>query len=136
MGTIVDIIDPAANDSSKDFTFNASVVLKWLFIKFVASATVGNRTLVLEVLDNAGSPATRYYVPLGPNVAASATRYFVLQPGVQHEASFGGPNSDHIHAPCIDGMLIREGWIMRIRDSAAVDAAADDMTVYGQAELV
>jgi hypothetical protein len=58
--------------------------------------------------------------------AASLTRHYVYGRGVFRETAFV---DTEIHTPFPFGTVLLPGWYVDILDNAAVDAAADDMTV-------
>lgn len=126
---MLNIYDPVANDSDKTFQFGGMKV-QAVFVTLVTTATVGNRRMRFGIY--AADNTLLYFVDSGAVQAASLTRYYSFGFHLIHEAAFGGPSSDHIHIP-IPEARIPNGGYLRIWDSAAIAAAADDMTVWAQA---
>jgi len=135
MGTILELSDALQNDSNKDFTWAVPVRVLWVQVTNVTTATAGNRTLGLEVFDL--TLARILFFPMAEvTQAASLTRYYSIAANVRREPIFYGPTgvADNTYSQIPRGLYIRAGWILRIRDFAAIDVAADDMTVFGQVE--
>lgn len=95
-----------------------------LLAKLVSSAVVGNRTLQVEILDYA--PATIAKFDVGATQAASLTYTYQYGHGMQLDAT----------APALSMGLpilrLPAGYSIKVYDSAAVDAAADDLSIYVQ----
>jgi hypothetical protein len=121
--------DTTADDSDKTFTVPTGKTwrLDWLHVLYVSTATVGNRQLEVKITD--ASDVLRIDFHAGTTQAASLTRHYVFQPGIFRETAFVD-NEIQIAIPM--NMILPAGWKIRIYDSAAVDAAADDMTVSFQ----
>ena len=123
---IYGVFDDTANDSDKSFTVPAGEMWKLMYAnaKLVTTATVGNRQLRFAVTDPNGNEVG--YISAGAVQAASLTRSYGFLQGIYRETAF------------IDGMLqipipmdlyLPAGSTIRFYDSAAIAAAADDMTV-------
>lgn len=127
--------DAALNDSDKDIAVPASKVwrLSAVFVSLTSTATVGNRHVVVEIRDASNNIVSE--ISAGANQAASLTRRYSFGVGLPADTSFGGPSTDAIRAP-LPEMWLEAGWDVRVYDKAAVDAAADDMTVRVVAEEV
>ena len=121
-----DKYDASANDSDKTFIVptNTRWLINWIHIALVTTATVGNRQIKLEILDAADN--VRMDSHAGVVQAASLTRHYEYMKGIFREAAF---IDDAIQVPLPTDLAIPAGWKVRVYDSAAVDAAADDMTV-------
>jgi len=119
-------LDATANDSDKTvYTVPAGKVayLNSCWVLFVTSATVGNRKLYFEISDGASVVfvATHYI-----SLTAGLTTRHVFTPYAVNSTSVGA----NATAYCGTGELILPaGYTVRLYDAAAVDAAADDMTV-------
>lgn len=119
-------IDSTANDSDKTITVPAGKTweLKWLHIILASTATVGNRQIKMEILDD--DSVVRADIHAGAVQAASLTRHYLCGQGVYRETSFV---NGEMHVPIPHDLILHPGWSFRVYDSAAVDAAADDLTV-------
>lgn len=95
--------------------------------RFTSSATVGSRTLRLEVLNEAG--LTVDAAPAGNSQAASLTNRYTWHHRV---ASFSSLTSGSVFPSYIPGAWLWPGWSLQIRDVAAVDAAADIIEIFMQ----
>lgn len=117
--------DVAANDSDKTITVptGQTWLVSNIFVTNVTSADVGNRQITVLVADPAA-------VALG-NVkadsvqAASTTEYYSFTPvaGIATEAPAG------YHYASLPSFILDAASTIRVYDSAAVAAGADDMTV-------
>ena len=124
-GTPKWVRDAALNDSDKTFTVPAGKVwlMRAIYNKLVTTATVGNRLLSVMFAPD-GTNAETWFS--GPNHAASTTQ--------RYRMSFEGVTDDIVvnDGGVIMGfpvMVLPAGATIRIYDSAAIDAAADDLTV-------
>lgn len=118
-------LDSAANDSDKTITVPASQVweLQCVHISLVTTATVGNRQVEVRVTD--GSDNVIWQGSAGAVQAASLTRVYEFFPSAPLPTAF---TDGKITVP-MPAMTLEAGWKIRVLDNAAVDAAADDMTV-------
>jgi len=119
------IVDVALNDSDKTLTVPSGKQWKWRYglALFVTSATVGNRRIILEIRDAGGN---NFYRMFSLNAtAASTTDNFVFGNFGDTAEDAGGNMTLPIPTECI----LDENFQIRIFDSAAVDAAADDLTI-------
>lgn len=114
-----------ANDSDKTFTVGTGRTwkLQWISVDLVSTATVGNRQVDIVIGDGTNTILT---VNAGAVQAASLTRHYQFYDTAPNETAFVGTN---IRNPLPFNMVLLPGWTVRVYDSAAVDAAADDMTV-------
>ena len=117
--------DEAANDSDKTFTVPAST--EWeilsIWVELSTTATVGNRQVVVEMQDSAGDVIGSFLA--GIVQTASLTRNYMFAPGLELMTVFVGA---YLSFP-LPPMVLPDGFKVRVYDSAAVDAAADDMVV-------
>lgn len=122
--------DAAANDSDKTFTVpnNEMWKLNFLHVILVTTATVGNRIITLEIDDADGNNLIDLYA--GAVQAASLTRHYDFIQGIYRETSFV---NGELHVPIPQDCYLGPGYTLRVYDSAAIAAAADDMTVSFQA---
>lgn len=128
---IANTYDATTNDSDKTFTAPDNELWRicHAHVALVSTATVGNRQIEVEVTDADGN--TVFDLVAGAVQAASLTRHYGFLQGIARETSFVG--SELRVALPIDCYVVPGGSI-RFYDSAAVDAAADDMTVSFQFE--
>lgn len=126
---ISDTYDATANDSDKEWVVptNAQWKLNSAFVTLVSTATVGNRVVTLEVQD--ASSNVIFALAAGAVQAASGT--------VNYSFSIGAPRettavNGYLSVNCPGELWLDAEYTLRVYDSAAVDAAADDMTVSFQ----
>jgi len=116
--------DAAPNDSDKSFTVPEWKAwrLESVFWELVASGTAGNRAVVIEIKDSGGS--TIYLGPAISYISASVTGRGTAFPGnALSTATVTAQQFPLIRA------LLPAGCMVRVYDSASIDAAADDLTV-------
>ncbi len=121
------VTDEGLNDSDKTFTVTA--LTAWLLnairVNLASTATVGNRQVQIYITD--ASDVIHYVNKAGAVQAASATYDYYFAPGNPRETSVV---SNTLLVPLPDNLWVPAGWKVRVLDSAAIDAAADDMKVY------
>lgn len=133
-GRVVWTRDAVANDSDKSFTVPTGKIwaLKFIEATIVTTATVGDRLLSVGITNGAN------YVFTGLNtasIAASKAATIFLVPafgavstsGHRRLDNFGG--SDVGNDFTLPELFLPAGYVIRIWDSAAIDAAADDLTI-------
>lgn len=129
--------DATANDSDKTFTVPAGKVRQLLSLEacLKATATVGNRFLQISMTDGTNSI---YRWQNSSAIAASqqGTVYMAanVTPGVVSKrgldgAEPGAGQATAVAVPCPDMMILTAGYTVRVWDTAAIDPAADDLTV-------
>lgn len=123
---IYGVFDSTANDSDKSFTVPAGEMWKLMYanVKLVTSADVGNRQLRFAVTDPNGNEVG--YISAGAVQAASLTRSYGFLQGIYRETAF---IDGMIQIPIPIDLYLSAGSTIRFYDSAAIAAAADDMTV-------
>lgn len=124
--------DATANDSNKSWVVPGGEMWKfnWLRALMVTSATVGNRQMVLRVLD--ASANLVFGISAGAVQGAGVTRTYNFCQNVSHEAAFVAAE---IQVPVAAEMWLPAGFTLQVLDSTAVDAAADDMTISFQVKV-
>lgn len=132
MATIKHLRDSTANDSDKIVltapntnTNRKMIEILHVHVVLVSTATVGNRQLIMSIQDDTDTLVTDFHA--GATQAASLTRHYGFAQGVYRETSFVD-GSIQIPFPT-EGTVLLPGWDLRVYDSGAIDAAADDMTV-------
>jgi len=127
------ISDTAANDSDKSFTVPDGEV--WnpthLTATLVTSADPGNRQLVLEIKDADGNVVVSYAA--GAVQADVLTRTYQFGVAYPNETGFTGGVIQH---NIVQDLLLPAGYVLRVYDSAAIAAAADDLTVRALGDLI
>jgi len=119
------IYDAVTNDSDKTVLVPADkrYRLMYGFIELITTITVGNRQVALEIIDASANVIFRSLA--GAVQAANTTREYHFSPNVVREAAF---ISNQILIPIPPELILLPGWSYRIYDTAAIAAAADDMT--------
>ncbi len=127
-GKVTVYSEEAVDDSDKTLDYDADVSegkrleVLGVRIEFVATATVGTRLIELRVADS-GSDLIQT-VGFAVTVTASQSKNFQASVGVVERS--GTPNYEILPA----GLVLLPGQTFQILDTAAIDAAADDMTVH------
>ena len=135
-GTPTWVRDATLNDSDKSFTVPAGKVwvLSQVMATLVATATAGNRVLTAMITN--GTNAVHTSKPTG-NIAASGSgtlclsTTFSVSTAPHRRISDDAVSasavglSDSLPYPCV----LPAGYVVRVWDVAAIDAAADDLTV-------
>jgi len=125
-GTPKWVRDATANDSDKSWTVPAGKVwnLKYVWGNLVTTATVGSRIFGIRIYQ---SGTDQLWRSNDATIAASQSGHAILADGV-FSTSYTLGNNGGVINPLPD-MMLTEGMIIRVLDSAAIDAAADDLTV-------
>jgi len=121
---IVQQADALLNDSDKTFTVPASKEwrLQMLAVKLITTATVGNRQLKVEIGDGTNLLWSKNF---GAVQAASLTRNYFGAADLPNDAAFDADGNIRLQ---LYQWVLPAGYTVRVYDSAAIDAAADDMT--------
>jgi len=120
------VLDAALNDSDKTFTVPATKIWHLLLVgyTFTATATVGNRSVTIRIRDDAD--ATLFETRQSTNHTASEVRTGTAFTGF---GSVPGILSVIEYAPLPSQLFLPAGFDIRVFDSNAIDAAADDLDV-------
>jgi len=135
-GQVVNSHDYTLNDSDKSFTVPPDEIweLIGVTLEIVATATAGNRVLKVIITDGTNTLWTSYP---SANIAANTAGQLLVNTNGTREATarayFVTPANTVASSVC-DGQLPRglkllPGSVIRCYDSAAIDAAADDLRV-------
>lgn len=126
--TIAVIEDVALNDSDKTLTVPAGTrwALMSCHVRLVSTAVAGNRQLAILITDASDNTLLRYVS--GGTQAASITMDYNFAPGHPNETGAASNNGNQLRA-LAEGLKLPPGYKVRVFDSAAIDAAADDLTV-------
>ena len=119
--------DVVINDSDKSLTIESGRDNRILYgvVHFTSTADAGNRQLEFRVKDGAG--AEMYVISGGAVQVASKVYDYLLTPGGIRETTI--VNNELVVPLPIDTVLL-SGWSLQVIDSAVIQAAADDMTMY------
>ena len=123
---IQSLSDVTLNDSDKTFTVAAAEIWRIysIFVGIVTTATVGNRQIIVDVRDDADLIVARYQA--AASITAGQTRTITYAHGVGGTTTGMGGNQI---VSLATELWLPAAWDIRVYDAAAVDAAADDMTV-------
>ena len=115
--------DTALNDSDKTFTVPAGNLwrLQILQAKLTTTATVGNRQLRLRIGDGSNILWTRNF---GATQAASLQRGYYAAWDLPDDVAFDGDGNIRLQ---MAQWILPTGFTVQLYDSAAIDAAADDL---------
>jgi len=122
-GTPVWVRDATLNDSDKSFTVPTGKLWELLGVTATISntATVGNRTLQMQITNGVSEV---YRSPRSGNIIASAAEMVSWAWG-----GAGSYGQVGFVTMSTYRMILPAGYVVRVYDSAAIDAAADDLTV-------
>lgn len=119
--------DATANDSDKSWVIPTGQCWKilWAHLILATTGTAGARQIRMEVTNGAG---TIVYIDAhaGATQTASQTRQYTFVQGLYRATTFVDNDLEVLLPP---DLYIPEGNVLRFYDSAAIDAAADDLTV-------
>lgn len=117
--------DATANDSDKTFVVPANT--RWfltnVLVYFQSTSDVGNRVITILYTDASNNVIARMVA--GAVQAASNNYYYEFSLGSARETT---PVNSNLVGH-LDGIILEAGMKVRVYDSAAIAAAADDMTV-------
>jgi len=119
-------VEESENDSDKIITVPADKIweILWIHVEYISTATVGDR--IFEVLFLDDSDDVIFRIRTSSHQAASLSRIYEVSQNGQ-EPAFTDTNRQMIPIPTKS--LLPAGYKLRIWDSAAIDAAADDMII-------
>lgn len=125
------VFDNTANDSDKTFTVPDGEMwkLNWAHVTLASTADVGNRQAEMRLLDSDGN--VMFSLSAGAVQAASLTHDYHFTQGTYRETAFV---ANELQVPFGNDVYLPAGWQINFRDSAAIAAAADDMTVAFQVQ--
>lgn len=121
--------DVATNDSDKTLVVpeNQTWDILSIFVTLASSADAGNRQLRLVVLDD--DDVVVYSIDALATQAANLTYKYAFLPGAVNETQAA---KLFLQAALPPRLILPEGWKVRVYDSAAIAATADDMTIQVQ----
>ena len=118
--------EESANDSDKSFTVPANTewLVKSIWVELITTATVGDRQLEIQIQDDSSDVIGS--IRAGVVQGASLTRNYLFALGIADLTSFR--DTDLMMTP-IPELWLPAGYVVKVFDNNAVDAAADDMVV-------
>lgn len=125
-------IDTDPNNSDKTLTVPDGEMwhLNSVFITLVTSPVVGNRQIVIAVMNADDVVVGR--ISAGAAQAASTTRHYLGMQGTYRETAF--INTD-IQLPIPADAFLPAGFKLRVYDSAAIAPSGDDMSVSASIKI-
>jgi len=117
--------DLALNDSDKSFGVPTSKCwrLLWAYVDYTATAVAGNRVVALRITDASANEV--FYSSAGLDHAATLNYKYIFVPSLGRDVT----NTLMVCSPLPNPCFLSVGQVIRIWDTAAIDAAADDMKV-------
>ena len=131
-GTPIWVRDAALNDSDKSFTVPAGKVwiLKSISAMLICTATVGNRSLRTYITDGTDELSFFEY-PANATASQIVSAYYEAggneNTNTRKLTAAAGTNVSISRR--LPEMILPAGSVIRVYDSAAIDPAADDLTV-------
>jgi hypothetical protein len=118
--------DGAANDSDKTITVPSGKIWEIIsiWIELVTTADAGNRQMQIDIRDD-GDDVIYSLLAKNVQVASQTEHYACSQNGQEPAETVAGKH----FIPIPVGLMLPAGYNVRIYDSAAIAAAADDMVI-------
>jgi hypothetical protein len=117
-GEIIYQADTSSANSWTSEVLKDDYHLHWFHLKYTSTATVGNRQIRAELIDQDGNVV--YDISAGAVQAASNTYHYSYLPGIYRETSF---IDNEIQVPFPIYFVAKANHRLRIRDVSDVDAA-------------
>jgi len=121
-------------DASKILTVSASpserLHIYGIVVKYTSTATVGNRTVELEIRDDADAVLFCDYPGADINQAASLVYYYQFFPGVTTDTAIVAGTVNFAHRAIPPTLLLPESFDIFVRDKAAVTANLDTVEIW------
>ena len=123
--------DAALNDSDKTFTVPAGKqwLVKHIYAKLISTATAGNRQM--DILFTTAADVVVGKVVAGAVQVASLTREYTFAPECPQETTF---TSGVMLRALPANLVLPAGYKIRVYDSAAIAATADDLDIQALVE--
>jgi hypothetical protein len=127
---IITLSDVTLNNSIKTFTVAAGYQYQilWVYASFATTATVGTRQMVFSIHDGLGTQT--FSVRAGVTQIASLTYAYSFAPSLADLTAVR--DSTFVMTPIPPTLILNPGQIIRIGDSKAIAAGADDLSVFIQ----
>ena len=106
------------------YTSDKDRELVFVHAEYTSSATVGNRSITLELLNAADTVIGDWHVT--PTQAASLVRHYEFMQGTYREATFDAAGT--VQTPFPIGLVVPIGYKIRIRDTNNI-SATDTMDI-------
>lgn len=118
--------DKTANDSDKEITVGSNEIweILWIWVELATTATVGNRQITLEFRDDSDDVILQIKA-LNTQPEDGSEEYLFSPNGQEAKETTAGKH----FIPIPPKVLLPAGYDVHIYDSAAIDAAADDMVI-------
>lgn len=125
-GKITDTLDEVLNDSDKTVTVPTGKrwIIEAIRARLITTGDVGNRILMLQIRNS--TPSELFLDEHAITQAATLTRTWYWFVGATKDAAFSA--GGYIFRP-IPEITLEEGDSIRIWDTAAIAATADDLTI-------
>ncbi len=121
------VSDVVVNDSDK--TIAVTALRHWeilsVWAELISTSTVGNRQMALEFQD--ASSNVLMTIAAGIIQTASLTRNYLWGSNLPDLVAFR--DTDSLMTPMPSKVILPAGFIIRVFDRTAVDAAADDLVI-------
>jgi len=120
--------DTTANDSDKTITVTTGQVwhVHAIRVTLAATGTAGTRTLSIVLKDDSSNTVYTYSID-NPNVTAGQTMTWNFYPEAISVAPVDGSTEG---SQAFHDLRLPEGYGLNILDSAGIDAAADDLSIW------
>lgn len=135
-GQVKWVLEATPNNSDKSWTVPAGHVWEmiWIHAELTTTATAGNRVLRLQITNGTDAVAN---LNTSGSTAASKTVCSRINfgggcfstTGLEYGTRLSGVNPDAAYNQSVGRMLLPAGHVIHIWDAAAIDAAADDLSV-------
>jgi len=132
---VVAYSEEALNNSDKEFKAEDRLATGGVFhvlsivMEYAATATVGTRTVLLSLEDSADA-----------DILWSGRAADIIADGnLTHEWAYGSAGIESAVGPTREALpkiLLATGFSLRVKDTAAIAAAADDMVIHIYGELM
>lgn len=128
--------EAALNDSSKELTtadlpeFYQEIEIVGLRIVYASSNDAGNRTIAVQLINEADSAIISEVEILPVQIANTTIQYELVFGAIGGGAATGTAGAANYYLVSSPRMFLSKGVKLKVFDSAAIAATADDMTVY------
>lgn len=126
------LAEEAVDDSDKTITVPSGEIWRilWIHIELTSTSDAGNRYIAVEYRDAADDVI--FNENAGLVQAASLTYNYSFFPGANVDTTV---HNSQANAPLPINSVLPAGYDIRIRDGAAIAAAADDMVIQMMVQL-
>jgi len=119
--------DISADDSDKRIAVTAGEIfhILWVWVELTSTAAAGDRQIIVELQDDTNDVIGQFRA--GAVQAASLTYYYMFAPALADLTAVRDVN--YLMTPFPPTVILPAGYQLRVYDSKAIAAAADDMVV-------